>query len=46
MIFSLGIFGNLFDIVKYGIAKNFSCFKSFNKYNFIIKSNWFNFGYF
>ncbi len=39
MIFSLGIFGNLFDIVKYGIAKNFSCFKSFNKYNFIIKSD-------
>ena len=39
MIFSLGIFGNLFDIVKYGIAKNFSCFKLFNKFNFIIKSN-------
>ena len=39
MIFSLGIFGNLFDIIKYGIAKNFSCFKLFNKSDYIIKSD-------
>lgn len=38
ILFSLGIFGNLFDIIKFGVAKNFTYISIREDYDFILKN--------